>query len=480
MGTGASAHNGGHGAQAAPSGASGSSGSASAPVPPRHDAGHSSGSAPPTVAPAPKAGGLASRRAAMGLGGGVVTGRKPLQVSTKKDGPRLTILERLRSHSGETMKAAHEKRNAIKWTDNFSLHYAIGAEVMPSCHQCMEVRHAMRLEDGERVVIKLRFKPGSFGSAEEQRQFRQTMEFMLNLPKSGSIAQLYEVLEDERAYYVVMEKVEGMDLFETLDSEGRFPISESRDIIRKLLTAVAELHERGFIHKDLKLENVMIGRSPKTAQSYSGWGPRPGTGQSPCSSPGPSRVQAVTPPVSSGAGSGAAGPPQHAAGAAAAPAELEPVVKLIDFDTVEEWSPNGSRARSVVGTDQYISQEAYAGKYSPASDIFAVGVITYRLVSGRFPFSNSMFDDEAGENWVGSPKMKEIQERIKRFEVDFVIPPFPWEPQVAELCSQMLAVNEVDRPTALAALAHPWLQVPGGPSRGPSVHDSRPVSPGVP
>jgi len=383
MGTGASA--------AYPGGASGQpSGSTSS----SHD--HHS--------PTPKSS-LAARR---NIKGGRVS--KPLQVVTKRDGSKLSLFERIRHASG-SKASVH-----IKHVDNFSLHYTLGDEVMPSTHACMEVRHAMRLEDGGRVVIKVRGKSGSFSNVEEEKEWRQSMEFMLNLPKSGCRAELYEVLEDEKAYYVVMEKVDGVDLFESLDHEGQFSIMDCREVIRQLLVAVNDLHKVGVIHKDLKLENVMIDRTPKIADVR-------------CAS-------------------------FHSGTSATSPG---PVVKLIDFDTVEEWSPHGTRAKSVVGTDQYIAQEAYAGKYSPASDIFAVGVIAYRLLTGRFPFRQSLFDDEAGQNWVGSPKMKEIQERLQKVPIDWQRPPFPSQPSALELVKSMLAVSEADRPEAAQALKHPWL-----------------------
>merc|ERR1719454_316917 len=94
-------------------------------------------------------------------------------------------------------------------------------------------------------------------------------------------------------------------------------------------------------------------------------------------------------------------------------------VKVIDFDTLDKWTPLSPAAKDVVGTDQYIAQEAYAGKYSPLSDMFAVGVIAYKLLSGKFPFHDEIFDDEAGENWVGSPKMLQIRRRLKVAKVDF-------------------------------------------------------------
>jgi calcium-dependent protein kinase len=135
-------------------------------------------------------------------------------------------------------------------------------------------------------------------------------------------------------------------------------------------------------------------------------------------------------------------------------------VKLIDFDTVEEFSPK-IRAKSVVGTDQYIAQEAYAGHYSFASDIFSCGVIAYRLMSGKFPFKNNMFDDEPGENWVGSPKMKVIQNRLKTFHIDWTIAPWDSETSACDLVKWMLHMNEKERPTADDALKHVFLMPTG-------------------
>lgn len=68
--------------------------------------------------------------------------------------------------------------------------------------------------------------------------------------------------------------------------------------------------------------------------------------------------------------------------------EASPKLKLIDFDTVEPYSAKQARkSKSVIGTDQYIAQEAYGGKYSPASDMFAVGVMAYRTRAAPAPFA---------------------------------------------------------------------------------------------
>jgi len=267
----------------------------------------------------------------------------------------------------------------------------------------MQIVFAERKSDKLEVVVKARAKSSSFSCKAEEKDWRDMMEFMLNFPETEGIAKLYEVLEDGRSYYVVMEKVPGQDLFEAINGKGLMPVVEVKDVMRQLLMALRELHGRGCIHKDLKLENIMFERSP------------------------------------------------------AANAQIAQV-KLIDFDTIENCSPEMPKlAKDVLGTDQYIAQEAYAGRYTPASDMFAAGVIAYRLLTNRFPFKRSLFDDQAGDNWVGSPKMKDIREKLCRSNIDWSHKAFISDPKAKDLLVSMLSIHEKMRPSADEALSHPWL-----------------------
>merc|ERR1719361_2148020 len=148
------------------------------------------------------------------------------------------------------------------------------------------------------------------------------------MPKTETICELFEVLETRRCYYVVMEKVDGRDLFE-LTRHASLEQVDAREILRQLLVSLKILHGMGRIHKDVKLENVMVDmESPKNESS-----------------------------------------------------SAEARVKLIDFDTVQSWEPRSPKSRDVLGTNGYIAPEAYVGQYSPASDMYCVGVIMYRLLT---------------------------------------------------------------------------------------------------
>lgn len=327
-------------------------------------------------------------------------------------------LEVMTKKGGNSSEGQQQGERKIQWCSKLADRYELGAEVMPSCHSGMQVLFAKQKKTGLEVVIKVRIKKQSFKDGEE-KEWRISTQYMLNLPESHNIAKIYEVLEDVDAYYVVMEKCQGQDLFECLHGTDKLSMEEVRSVLTQILTALADLHAEGIIHKDLKLENVMIDRTPSTC----------GSGRGPWSEKG--SVQSPASPLA---------------------------VKLVDFDTVEEYVPETpKKTKDVLGTDQYIAQEAYAGNYSPASDVFAVGVIGYRLIVGRFPFDSRMFNDQPGENWVGSPKMKEIRDKLCRYQINYEHKALKNEPDACALIKSMLAVNEGERPSAKEALQHRWL-----------------------
>lgn len=339
---------------------------------------------------------------------------KMLQVSTRSGEPTQTATTPKEGktpskerRSTSSTRATSSSPRTIEQISNFDEKYVLGKEVMPSTHSYMKVHFATRKSDGNEVVVKLRFKPKCFRSKEDEKNWRRCTEYLLNMPDFTHICRLYEVLEDPKTFYIVMEKVSGMDLFETLETET-VSVDVGKDILRQLLSAMAHLHAHNSVHKDMKLENVMVDISEK---------------------PHFTDAKGNKTPTS---------------------------VKVIDFDTLDHWTPASGVSKDVVGTDQYIAQEAYAGKYSPLSDIFAVGVIAYKLLTGRFPFHDEIFDDEAGENWVGSPKMLQIRRRLKVAKVDYSHPIFKEQPLVLDLLKRMLSYEEASRPTAAAALEHDW------------------------
>jgi serine/threonine protein kinase len=288
--------------------------------------------------------------------------------------------------------------------DFFSKKYALGDVMFTSVHRAMEIRSGCRLCDNLEVVIKVRYKPDCLFDCREEHEWRNSMELMLNLPSNSGVAQILEVLEDDKKICVIIERAVGMDLHDLLKTDIPLSVPASCEILAQLLEAVAHLHENGVIHRDLKLENVVM-KPPSEMKCDNGF--------TPC---------------------------------------VPQALKLIDFDTVQEWKPDTPPSMTLHGTDQYIPQEGYGGRYSPLSDIFSIGVIGYRLVVGHFPFRQELFD-------VNGPLSvhdlsRKIQYRLRATKVPWDVPVLQENPSLRDLLKRMMAPKTEQRPNAQEALQH--------------------------
>jgi serine/threonine-protein kinase len=155
----------------------------------------------------------------------------------------------------------------------------------------------------------------------------------LNHPNSVGIIDFGKT--DDGQLYLVMEFLRGRDLARILSEEGALPLRRIVDVVRQTLAALAEAHSQSIIHRDLKPENVILE------------------------------------PVRSGAD----------------------FVKVVDFGlakmrVAEPQQPNNITLPGIVcGTPEYMSPEQARGDPLDArSDIYAVGVMLYQMLTGRLPF----------------------------------------------------------------------------------------------
>lgn len=72
------------------------------------------------------------------------------------------------------------------------------------------------------------------------------------------VAQLYEVIATETYIWLVTELCSGGELFDYLVEKGRLSEDECRTLFGQLCLAVGYIHEKGVVHRDLKLENVLL------------------------------------------------------------------------------------------------------------------------------------------------------------------------------------------------------------------------------
>ncbi|MFN8060485.1 MAG: serine/threonine-protein kinase [Vicinamibacterales bacterium] len=148
-----------------------------------------------------------------------------------------------------------------------------------------------------------------------------------------NIATLEDYFEWEGRPYLVMEYVDGETLADRLAARGRLEPLEALRLFRDILGACSYVHQKEIIHRDLKPTNIRI--------------------------------------TSTG------------------------VVKLLDFGIARSEQTAGlTRVGSVIGTPRYLSPEQLQhGESSARSDVWALGVLLYEMVTGQLPFDADTFTD---------------------------------------------------------------------------------------
>lgn len=126
------------------------------------------------------------------------------------------------------------------------------------------VHRAVRREDELTVAVKI-FKLDTLANSSLSRIEREAELIKLAAPHRNLVG-FVELIRPARRLNVraiVMEFVDGCDLLALMRSRDAVVFSEreARDLFSQLLSAVAHLHAAGIVHRDIKLENVLVGRA---------------------------------------------------------------------------------------------------------------------------------------------------------------------------------------------------------------------------
>lgn len=189
------------------------------------------------------------------------------------------------------------------------------------------VKGAKRMPDGSEglaVAIKCISKTSDL-KAEDVSSLQEEVDVLGSIDHPNVI-KLYDFFEEKKMYYMVIELMEGGELFERIVKKTFYNEKEARDLIRILLDALAYLHQRNIVHRDLKPENLLL-KSP-----YNDFD-----------------------------------------------------IKLADFGFAKQV--NGKSLDTQCGTPGYVAPEILKGaKYGTEVDMWSCGVIVYILLGGYPPF----------------------------------------------------------------------------------------------
>lgn len=124
------------------------------------------------------------------------------------------------------------------------------------------VYRAVRLSDRGEVAVKV-IQPKVAGNATDYQRFLRETEILRRL-EHPAIVRLIEVIEVNGLIYFSMELVEGVDA-RTHAEQSHDPLSVSVavGIISRALAALEHAHEHGFVHRDVKPGNILLGRQGK-------------------------------------------------------------------------------------------------------------------------------------------------------------------------------------------------------------------------
>ena len=177
---------------------------------------------------------------------------------------------------------------------------------------------------GRKVAIKV--LRGDLATNEKfVRRFQREAVAASNLCHQN-IVSIYDVLEENKNHYIVMEYIEGLTLKQLIKKRGKLTISEAIDIMLQLLNGITHAHESFIIHRDIKPQNILI--------------------------------------LSNG------------------------LVKIADFGIAASLNESElTQTNSVMGSVYYLPPEQASGTMTTLkSDIYSLGIVMFEMLTGKLPF----------------------------------------------------------------------------------------------
>ena len=135
------------------------------------------------------------------------------------------------------------------------------AVVRKVVHRTSGVHYAMKIMDKKKLLRNVGGS-GRVQSSEEAKLKVLSEARILREVDHPNVIRFVDIFETDAHLHLVMELVEGGELFDRLSNEGAFAEPDARAIMHQLLSALKHLHARHIVHRDLKPENILLQRPP--------------------------------------------------------------------------------------------------------------------------------------------------------------------------------------------------------------------------
>ena len=254
-----------------------------------------------------------------------------------------------------------------------------------ACGSVVAVKHRTTGELYAMKVIALDTVGGSIEELKREIEIQRTLDH-------PNICKIFESYEDRQAQemYIIMEICTGGSLVSRMKSHRHgYGERAAATLVEKMLSAVIYCHHHGVVHRDIKLDNFIYENESEEAE-----------------------------------------------------------LKLIDFGFAAEIAPGKESMWDQLGTPSYMAPELWGSEeaeYDSSVDMWALGVVTYMLLSGKRPFHH-----------------QDKREKARMIRHDALRFPSPdWDRVSADakdFCSALMQKKPRDRLAATTAKDHKWIK----------------------